>query len=305
MTIHIKIKHWSALVLLVVGTFLNGCKDPEYPTPKPSVTPPLSSRILAVHASPDVPALNILVNNVPIISNVGYLQTSNGYVNATAGPALLRGKAASGTIGGTLGTNDLLFRAGATNQNNFNFAGNTNYTVFITDTLTTPRPNTAGGTNPGGPQFLIVQDNLTVPAAGKAHVRFINLAANAQTVEVINGSTNQSLLPTTAIVRNNRTTNTAPINNYQRRAYREVSKSVTIDNDRINSDITLFTPVDVGAYTLQVVNSGSAATGTRALTTPITFTQNLLEGKIYTIYLHGLVGKNNIQATGVKVVQHN
>jgi hypothetical protein len=191
MTIHIKTKQWLALVLLAAGTFLNGCKDPEYPNPKPSTTPALNSRILAVHASPDVPALNILVNNVPIASNLRYLQASNGYANAAAGPAQLRGKAANGTIGGPVGANDLLFRAGATNQNNFNFVANTNYTVFITDVLNRPRPTEAGGTNPGGPQFLIVSDNLTAPAAGQAKVRFFHLAPDAPPVwmNVVGGAT--------------------------------------------------------------------------------------------------------------------
>jgi len=275
MTIHIKTKQWLALVLLAAGTFLNGCKDPEYPTPTPSVTPPLNSRILAVHASPDVPALNILVNNVPIASNLGYLQTSNGYVNAAAGPAQLRGKAANGTIGGTLGTNDLLFRAGTTNQNNFNFVGNTNYTVFITDVLNRPRPNVAGGTNPGGPQFLIVSDNLTVPAAGAAKVRFFHLAPGAPAVwvNVVGGST---LFPN--------------------RAYRTVSTGS--GNNTI--DYTNFSDVNAGQYNLEV-RTGSDI-GPVVLSVP---SVNLEAGKIYTIFARGVLNQTGAQALGATIIRHN
>jgi hypothetical protein len=275
MTIYIRIKQWSALALLSAVTLLNGCKDPEYPTPSPSTSQALNSRILAVNASPDAPAINILVNNVQVGSSLGYLQAFSGYANAAAGPAQLKGKAASGSIGGTLGTNDILFRAGATNQNNFSFTGNTNYTVFITDTLAKPRPNVPGGSNPGGPQFLIVQDNLAVPPADSAKVRFFHLAPGAPAVwvNVVGGSTL-----------------------FANRAYRAVSTG----SGATAVNFANFTNVKSGLYTLEV-RTGSAS-GPVALLVP---TVNLEAGKIYTIYARGLLNGTGEKALGASIIQHN
>jgi hypothetical protein len=275
MTIYIRIKQWSALALLGAITLLNGCKDPEYPTPSPSTSTALNSRILAVNASPDAPAINVLVNNVQVGSSLGYLQAFSGYANAAAGPAQLKGKAASGSIGGTLGANDLLFRAGATNQNNFSFTGNTNYTVFITDTLAKPRPNVPGGSNPGGPQFLIVQDNLAVPPADSAKVRFFHLAPGAPAVwvNVVGGSTL-----------------------FANRAYRAVSTG----SGATAVNFTNFTNVKSGLYTLEV-RTGSAS-GPVALLVPAV---NLEAGKIYTIYARGLLNGTAEKTLGASIIQHN
>jgi hypothetical protein len=275
MYINIKIKQWFAFMLLCTGAFVNGCKDPEYPTPVPSTTSALNSKVLVVNASPDAPALNILVNNVQVGASLGYLGMFNGYFNAAAGPAQLRAKAANGNIGGTLGSNDLLFRAGATNQNNFSFTGNTNYTVFITDTLTRPKPTTPGGSNPGGLQFLVVRDNLAAPAAGMAKVRFFHLAPGAPPVwvNVAGGATL-----------------------FANRAYRAVSTGS--GNNAI--DYANFSDVNAGQYDLEV-RTGSDS-GPVALSVP---SVNFEAGKIYTIFARGLVNGAADKALGAGVIQHN
>jgi hypothetical protein len=250
--------------------------------------------------------LNLLINNVQVAQAIPFAGNQPGYAQVGVGNLQIRSKAANGTIGGTLASNDLLFRAGATNNNNFSFVANANYTVFATDTLTRPRPtNPAGATDPGGLSFLVLQDNLAAPAAGKAHIRFINLAPGTQAVELINTATTQSLLPIDGTARNNRTGNSAPITNFQRRAYKETQKSATIDADRINVSITGFTPIDAGAYALHIRNSGTAAAGTKALPVIIPLDYTFESGKIYTIYLRGLVGGTGEQALGTSVIVHN
>ncbi len=304
-----KLKRYIHLALAAVGalTLVTSCDRPEYPEPTPSTEASTArSRVLFVNAAPGAPALNLLVNNVQVAQAVPFAGTQPGYAQVGVGNLQIRSKAANGTIGGTLGSNDLLFRAGATNNNNFTFAANANYTVFATDTLTRPRPTTpAGVTDPGGLSFLVLQDNLAAPAAGKAHIRFINLAPGTQAVELINVLTTQSLLPIAGTARNGRTGNSAPITNFQRRAYKEIQKSATIDNDRINVSITGFTPIDAGTYALQIQNSGSAAAGTKALPDAIPLGYVFESGKIYTIYLRGLVGGTGEQALGASVIVHN
>lgn len=267
MNLPITLKSVPSFILLGVGALLLGCSDPEYPTPVPSTQEPLNSQILVVNASPDAPALNILVNSVQVGTTLGYLQSFSGYVSTVAGPAQLKGKAATGAIGGTLGTNDLLYRAGATNQTNFSFTGNTSYTVFITDTLAKPKPVVAGGTNPGGPQFLVVTDNLAAPPADSAKIRFLHLAPGAPAVwvNVVEGPTL-----------------------FANRAYRAVASSGAFSN------------VKAGTYDLEV-RTGSAM-GAVLLTVP---SVTLDEGKLYTLFARGVPAKMDAQALGVSILQHN
>lgn len=296
--IHLKNSFWN---ILLAGVLLTACTKPEYPTPNPATGPSTSTaRVLFVNAAPGAPQLNLLVNNVQAGNSVNFGSGQSSYSAIQAGSVQLRGKAATGQIGGTLGANDLLFRAGTTNQTNYTAAAGRNFTVFVTDTLTRPRDTSLPGlTDPGGLRFLVTTDALPALATGRAFVRFLNLSPNAQGLELFNTATNQSLLPTSVEVTNPRTGNKETINNAQRRAFREFIKSNILD-------LTAFTAIDAGSYTLQIRNSGLPSSNgrDRALPAPVLFIQSLEAGKIYTIFVKGLVGGGSGQEVSTSIVEH-
>jgi hypothetical protein len=260
----------SAAFLLLVS-----CQDTDYPNPQPATSSSTNqARFLFVNVAPGVPSLNFFVENNQAGQALQFGQNSSGYTAVQAGTVQLRGRAASGQIGGTLGSNDILYRAGATNQNNFAANAGASYTVFVTDTLNTPAPTTANATNPGGPQFLVVTDTLTAPAAGNARIRVFNFAPDvpATSVRLLNPSTNQG-----AAV-------------FPNRVYRNVAGT----NLR-------YTSVPAGTYTAQVYTATAAPASTTA-PTAATSTVTLADGKIYTLYVSGL---NRSKTLGLGVVQHN
>lgn len=278
-------KDIKALAIATIASALTlvGCQDPDYPTPNVTVTGPATStaRALFVNASPNSPALNFLVENVQMAQSLAPGQNSN-YVTIPVGNIQLRAKAASGAIGGTLGSNDILYRAGATNQNNFASTVNTNYSIFVTDTIQRPAPTTpAGVTNPGGPQFLFVTDTLTAPAAGNAKFRFFNLSPDVTGV-----ASSTTAGPVSIRILN---ASGASVATFANRAYRTATGTTL-----------RYTSLPAGTYVTQVY-SGTAVL---ALTvTPVaSSTVTMADGKIYTLYSQGL-RRNNTLSVGV--VQHN
>lgn len=274
-------KHiFSVAIIASLITALVGCQDTEYPTPSPATSPStLAARVMFVNTTPSSTPLNFFVSNVPAGTNVAF-GTNTSYNTTPVGPIQLRAKAASGTIGGVLGSADILFRAGTTNQNNFTTAPNTNYTFFVTDSLNRARPTTIGNTDPGGPRFLNVTDNLAAPAAGNAHIRFFHLSSNAPAVWV-------------NVLREGSTT---PVASFANRAFRAVStgSGATVVN------FANFTPIAAGTYNIEV-RTGSA-TGPVALAVQGVA---LADGKIYTLYARGLVRGAGANALGAGVILHN
>ncbi len=269
---------------LLSAFLLTSCEDTDYPAAQPATGPSTNqARFLFVNAAPGAPALNFLVENNAAAQSIAFGQAS-AYVPSQVGPVQLRARAASGQIGGVLGSGDILFRAGATNQNNFAAAANTNYSVFVTDSLNRPRPTTTGGTNPGGPQFLVVTDNLAAPAAGNAHVRFFHLAPDAPAVSV-------RLVPTAPA-----SVTVAPT--FTNRAYRVTSTG----SGTAVTNFANFTPVRAATYTAQVFAGPTVPQS--ATVSPVLSVSgvNLAEGKIYTIYAQGLLRNRTL---GAGVVTHN
>lgn len=265
---------WAVAGMAITSTLV-GCQDPDYATPTPASGPATATaRALFVNASPNAPALNFLVENVSVAQSLTLGQSSN-YVAIPTGNIQLRAKAATGTVGGTLGDRDILFRAGATNQNNFGSVSGTSYSVFVTDTIQRPVPTTpAGATNTGGPQFLTVTDTLTAPTAGNARVRVFNFAPDVLTasVRLLNPGTNQGAAT------------------FPGRAYRNVAGT----NLR-------YTSVPAGTYIVQVYTANAVPTATTAPTSA-TASVALTAGKIYTIYPYGL---NRTRTLSVGTVLHN
>jgi hypothetical protein len=138
--------------IALMASFL-GCSDPELPEPDlTNTTTAFSANFVFVNASPDAPGLSFFVNNskagTDADSDVNYAQsgytsvsiTSSGLAGTVTANTNIRAKAASGAIGGVLGSNDLIYRAGNANTNNFVAINGNNYSVFAIDSINRPAP---------------------------------------------------------------------------------------------------------------------------------------------------------------------
>jgi Domain of unknown function (DUF4397) len=272
--------YFILIVSFTTSILFMGCESTQYPTPVPATeASKLSSKVLFINASADAPALNFFLNNTPAGTNVA-LGGNTAYNVTTVGSLQLKGKAATGTIGGSIGSGDLLFRAGATNNNNFAAASGINYSVFVTDTINRAKPTTLGATDPGGLRFLSVTDNLSAPASGNAHIRFFHLSSNAPAVWVSVSDTTKAIV------------------SFANRAYRGIATTATATVPAVN--FANFTPILGGTYSVEV-RTGSA-TGPVALKIPAL---TLTSGKIYTIYAKGLAKGIGTKALGAGLVTHN
>ena len=138
--------------IALMASFL-GCSDPELPEPVlTNTTTAFSANFVFVNASPDTPGLSFFINNSKVgtdaDSDVNYAQsgytsvsiTSSGLAGTITANTNIRAKAASGAIGGVLGSNDLIYRAGNANTNNFVAINGNNYSVFAIDSINRPAP---------------------------------------------------------------------------------------------------------------------------------------------------------------------
>jgi len=167
--------------------------------------------ILVVHASPDAPGVDLLVNDITLNAAPLTFPNNTGYITLADGNTNIKVNASGG------GPNVI--------DASLNLGGNLSYTVFAADTLGSLAP-------------LVLVDDLTAPAAGKAHVRFVHLSPNAPAVDIT--------LTNGAVV-------------FSNRAFKEY---------------TPFTPLDAGTYDLQVRVNG---TGDVALELPgITLTEGVI-----------------------------
>lgn len=148
-----KISKFHYLLSSVIVLAFASCSDPELPEANlANTTTPFSAKFLFANASPDAPELSFFVNNTKVGSDAGsdanYAQsayttlpiTSSGLAGTATANTNIRAKGASGNIGGLLGTNDLIYRAGNNNTNNFVAINGNSYTVFVVDSINRPKP---------------------------------------------------------------------------------------------------------------------------------------------------------------------
>ena len=116
-----------------------------------------STQIKVVHASPDAPAVDLYLDGIkvnqaglPFPQNTGYLDIAAGTRNIMVN--------ASGTDLTVIDA-DVTFRA------------NSNYSIFAVDYL--------GNISP-----IVLMDDLTMPASGTAHVRFMHYSPDAPSVDI-------------------------------------------------------------------------------------------------------------------------
>lgn len=145
----------TGVAIISLSLFL-GCEAPDYLEPNINNFTPknLSANFLLVNAisSTDGGSLDFYLNNVKTGGSVALADAQVSYTNMalstnavvpTGTPVSntgIRAKASTGSIGGVLGSSDLIFRAGNTNTNAFAAADSAFYTFIALDSLSRPKP---------------------------------------------------------------------------------------------------------------------------------------------------------------------
>ena len=140
------------LTLLIAASALTAaCSDDDNNT-----GPESQARVRVVHASPDAPAVDVLVDDAAALSNVDYL-TASDYVELADGAHNVKVNAA--------GTSTTVIDA------DVDLADGTDYTVIASGLLEAIQP-------------IVLEDDNSTPAAGTARVRAIHGAPSAPAVDV-------------------------------------------------------------------------------------------------------------------------
>ena len=147
-------KKWFKLLSLVIfpALFLTACDDDDDTDGMAA-----QARVMVVHASPNAPAVDVLVDDMKVNSTGLAFPNNSGYLTVMAGQRNLKVNAA--------GTNTSVINA------NTNLEANKNYSVFAINNL-------------ANIEALVLTDDLTAPASGKAHVRFVHLSPDAPAVDI-------------------------------------------------------------------------------------------------------------------------
>lgn len=134
--------------MLGIVAAMFACEDPELPKPVPATeASKFYAKFLFINATPDAPTLDLFVNNNKVGEEsvaAGAAQLEYDSIGITSNAVIantnIRTKAATGTIGGVLGSNDLIYRAGNNNANNFTAGSGLSYTVLAVDSINRPAP---------------------------------------------------------------------------------------------------------------------------------------------------------------------
>lgn len=161
------------------------------------------ANVLVVHASPDAPGVDLLVDSVKVNTAALTFPNNTGYLKVNSGTRNIKVN--------VTGTTTTVINA------NLALTKDKNYSIFAVDSVANISP-------------LVIEDDLSTPQSGKAHVRFIHLSPDAPAVDIAVASTG-------AVVFGNK-------------AFKEY---------------TAFTPLDAGTYNLDVRVAG---TSTVALVLP-------------------------------------
>lgn len=140
-----KTKYTFAAALSIFAT-LFACEDLQKVTPTPNTTSPgLTANFTFANALVDSVSLDFYVNNVKLNTSArdsaqkGYTTvaiTSNGTFTNTN----IQVDGTSGTIGGILGSSNLVYRSSSTSTSGFTATNGLNYSIFVIDSLTRPAP---------------------------------------------------------------------------------------------------------------------------------------------------------------------
>ncbi len=174
-------------VVLAVSLFtLSSCEDDEKIT---------YANVLVTHASPDAPGVDLLIDDVKVNTQPLTYPDNTGYLDAETGTRNIKVNVA--------GTSTTVING------NLDLEVDKYYSVFAVDQVS----EITG---------LVLEDDLTMPAAGKAHVRFVHLSPDAPAVDVA-----------------------------------VASSGAVVFSDIAFKESTAFTPLDAGTYNLDVRVAGT------------------------------------------------
>jgi hypothetical protein len=180
-----------ALAVTFTGFTFLGCDDETTPvSPSPTQS---NSFVKVVHASPDAPGVDLLVDNTIAGTNLTF-PNNTGYLSVNSGTRNIKVN--------VTGTSTTVIEA------DLNLAKDVNYSVFAVNSV-------------ANIEAIVVEDDLTAPAQGKAHVRFIHLSPDAPAVDIT------------------------------------LTDGTVVFSNKSFKESTSFTPLDVGTYNLQVRVAGT------------------------------------------------
>jgi len=134
---------------IAVLALLGSCKKDE-----PAAE---TAKVNVIHASPDAPGVDLLVDNNKVNTSPLTFPNATGYLTVNAGTRNIKVNAA--------GTTTSVIKA------NLAFTKDKNYSVYAIN-----RVASLGA--------IMVEDNLAAPASGQAHIRFFHLVPDAPAVTV-------------------------------------------------------------------------------------------------------------------------
>jgi hypothetical protein len=120
-----------------------------------------NTKVMVLHASPDAPGVDLLIDDVKKNTSALLFDKNTGYLTVESGARNIKVNAT--------GTSTSVINANVTIE------ADKNYTIIAANTLAKIEAITA-------------VDDLTALAAGKAHVRFAHLSPDAPAVDVVAGS---------------------------------------------------------------------------------------------------------------------
>jgi LPXTG-motif cell wall-anchored protein len=156
-----------------------------------------TAKVRVVHASPDAPAVDVIVNGNKALTNVPFFAAS-AYLDLPAGSYDIQVVPAGATSPVVIDAKGVRIEAGKA------------YTIAATGKLAEIKPT-------------ILIDNLSAPAAGKAHVRVIHFSPDAPAVDI------------------------------------KVAGGPTLISNLAFPQASNYLPVDAGSYDLQVTPAGGTA----------------------------------------------
>ncbi len=139
-----------AMPLAVVGCSDDDDNNPVTPQPTQQAS------VMVIHASPDAPAVDLLVDDQKVGSGLAFPNNTQ-YLNVPAGTRNVKVNVANTSTTAIEG--------------NIPVQANKVYSVFAVNEVANIEP-------------LILEDDLTSPAAGNAHVRFVHLSPDAPAVDI-------------------------------------------------------------------------------------------------------------------------
>ena len=159
-----------AVALLLLATLsVSACDDDDDAT-----APATTAQLRVVHASPDAPNVDVLVDNVTAVTKVAYKAVSN-YLPVAAGSRNQKVRAT--------GTSTVVIDQSTT------LTDGSAYTVLATGRVAQIAP-------------LVLTDNLTNPAAGNIRLRLVHASPTAGNVDIYVTGTTSDLATATPTLAN-------------------------------------------------------------------------------------------------------